>query len=511
MKSGRLRALAVTSDKRSVVAPDAADDRRGTASPTASSNSWYGVFAPAKTPAPIVAEAQRGDGQGAADARRAREAARAGRRGRAVDRRPSSTAIVKDELRKWEMRDPRSEDHGPNDDGRSRAARTGDASVVSDEVAALIARARAAQAAIDDYDQARVDELVTAAGWAIVEPSRNRALAELAVRDTGLGNVDDKIAKNRRKTMGLLRDLAGARSAGIIAEDPRARHRRDRAAGRRRRRDHAVDQSGRDAGEQHHQRAEGPQRDRARAVAEGRVDARAAARVRPRRARPRRRAARSRAVAARAGVARAHARADAAGRLGRRDRLAEQRARRLLERNAGARRRRRQRRGRSSTRRRTSPTRRARSRVEDLRQRDQLLVGEQRDRRRRRSRRACSTRSRRRAACCSTPREARARARRCSRTASCEPRSSRSRRARSRGAPASTARAARALPDRRRGRRRRRHSRSPARSSRRCSRSTARATSTPPSQRAARCSSPGRRSLGRAAQRATRHARRGSG
>ena len=60
---------------------------------------------------------------------------------------------------------------------------------------------------------------MTAAGWAIVEPSRNRALAELAVRDTGLGNVADKIAKNRRKTIGLLRDLRGAKSVGIIAED----------------------------------------------------------------------------------------------------------------------------------------------------------------------------------------------------------------------------------------------------------------------------------------------------
>ena len=91
---------------------------------------------------------------------------------------------------------------------------------VSAEVAALIARARAAQAAIDGCDQARIDEIVTAAGWAIVEPSRNLALAERAVRDTGLGNVDDKVAKNRRKTIGLLRDLKGARSAGIIAEDP---------------------------------------------------------------------------------------------------------------------------------------------------------------------------------------------------------------------------------------------------------------------------------------------------
>jgi sulfoacetaldehyde dehydrogenase len=53
-----------------------------------------------------------------------------------------------------------------------------------------------------------------------VEPKRNRALAERAVRDTGLGDIEDKIAKNRRKTMGLLRDLAGAKSVGIIADDP---------------------------------------------------------------------------------------------------------------------------------------------------------------------------------------------------------------------------------------------------------------------------------------------------
>ena len=90
---------------------------------------------------------------------------------------------------------------------------------IEQEVAACIARARAAQAIIDGYDQARVDEVVTAVGWAIVEPSRNRALAERAVADTGLGNVDDKIVKNRRKTMGLLRDLAGVRSVGVINED----------------------------------------------------------------------------------------------------------------------------------------------------------------------------------------------------------------------------------------------------------------------------------------------------
>lgn len=87
-------------------------------------------------------------------------------------------------------------------------------------IAAVVARAREAQRAVDGWSQAQVDAMVAAAGWAIVEPTRNRALAERAVQDTGMGNVPDKIAKNRRKTMGLLRDLAGAKSVGVIADDP---------------------------------------------------------------------------------------------------------------------------------------------------------------------------------------------------------------------------------------------------------------------------------------------------
>ncbi len=95
-----------------------------------------------------------------------------------------------------------------------------DASPAAGAVAALIARARTAQAAIDAYGQEQADMLASAAGWAIMEPARNRRLAERAVADTGLGNVEDKVTKNHRKTLGLLRDLNGARSVGVIAEDP---------------------------------------------------------------------------------------------------------------------------------------------------------------------------------------------------------------------------------------------------------------------------------------------------
>ncbi len=86
-------------------------------------------------------------------------------------------------------------------------------------IAALVERARAAQAVAETYDQAQADRVCAAAAWAIMEPSRNRALAELAVRDTGLGNVADKIQKNHRKTLGLMRDLHGAKSVGVIAEN----------------------------------------------------------------------------------------------------------------------------------------------------------------------------------------------------------------------------------------------------------------------------------------------------
>ncbi|MEO6031320.1 MAG: aldehyde dehydrogenase family protein, partial [Burkholderiaceae bacterium] len=90
---------------------------------------------------------------------------------------------------------------------------------IDPSVARLVQRARAAQHLANDYDQARIDELVAAAGWAIMEPGRNRALAEMAVADTHIGNVEDKIRKNHRKTLGLLRDLRGTRTVGVISED----------------------------------------------------------------------------------------------------------------------------------------------------------------------------------------------------------------------------------------------------------------------------------------------------
>ena len=75
-------------------------------------------------------------------------------------------------------------------------------------IEAIVARARTAQAGYEAQgSQERYDRAAQAAAWAIMEPARNRELAELAVETTGLGNVPDKITKNHRKTLGLMRDI----------------------------------------------------------------------------------------------------------------------------------------------------------------------------------------------------------------------------------------------------------------------------------------------------------------
>ena len=86
-------------------------------------------------------------------------------------------------------------------------------------VAVLVERARAAMEGFKNVDQARADEAVTALAWSLYKPEHARELAQMAVEDTGLGNVADKITKNQRKTFGTLRDLMRAKTVGVIEED----------------------------------------------------------------------------------------------------------------------------------------------------------------------------------------------------------------------------------------------------------------------------------------------------
>ncbi len=86
----------------------------------------------------------------------------------------------------------------------------------------LVNRARAAQSRFEaNATQERYDQAALAAAWALMEPSRNKELSEMAVATTGLGNVRDKITKNHRKTLGVLRDIKHSKTCGVISDDPK--------------------------------------------------------------------------------------------------------------------------------------------------------------------------------------------------------------------------------------------------------------------------------------------------
>jgi len=82
-----------------------------------------------------------------------------------------------------------------------------------------VKKAKEAQKQFEKYSQKQVDEVVTAVAWALCNPITNKLISNLAVETTGLGNAEDKINKNRRKTLGLLRDLKSVKTVGVINED----------------------------------------------------------------------------------------------------------------------------------------------------------------------------------------------------------------------------------------------------------------------------------------------------
>lgn len=85
-------------------------------------------------------------------------------------------------------------------------------------VTTLVAKARAAMAAIEDYDQERVDRLAQAIGWALGNEATFTRLAHMSVDESGIGDREGRPNK-RFKIHGILRDVLRQRSIGIIEED----------------------------------------------------------------------------------------------------------------------------------------------------------------------------------------------------------------------------------------------------------------------------------------------------
>jgi len=88
---------------------------------------------------------------------------------------------------------------------------------LSKTIGMLVQKAKIAQLDFEKYNQEQVNEVITAVAWAICNPLNNKLIAELSVSSTNLGKKEDKIIKNRRKTLGLLRDLQQAKSVGVLS------------------------------------------------------------------------------------------------------------------------------------------------------------------------------------------------------------------------------------------------------------------------------------------------------
>lgn len=82
-----------------------------------------------------------------------------------------------------------------------------------------IEKAKKAQAQIANYTQEQIDEVCVAIGWEVYNDENIKQLAEIAVEETKMGNVPDKIAKHKNKVLGVLKDIKGAKSVGLIEED----------------------------------------------------------------------------------------------------------------------------------------------------------------------------------------------------------------------------------------------------------------------------------------------------
>ena len=88
-----------------------------------------------------------------------------------------------------------------------------------DLIAGYLARARGAQAEVANYTQEQIDDVCFAVGWEVYEDDNIRRLAELAVEATEMGNVADKITKHKVKVLGVMRDIKGAKTVGLIERD----------------------------------------------------------------------------------------------------------------------------------------------------------------------------------------------------------------------------------------------------------------------------------------------------
>lgn len=80
----------------------------------------------------------------------------------------------------------------------------------------LIDKARVAQKQVENYTQEQIDEACLSVGWQVYNDENISQMAKSAVEETKMGVYEDKIKKHKGKVLGLMKDLMGAKSVGLI-------------------------------------------------------------------------------------------------------------------------------------------------------------------------------------------------------------------------------------------------------------------------------------------------------
>lgn len=84
-------------------------------------------------------------------------------------------------------------------------------------VARLVERAKDAQKIVEKYSQEEVRRIAASIGWFAINKAAD--WADYIYEETGLGDKQSKINRTQARARGIMRDIKGARTVGVIAED----------------------------------------------------------------------------------------------------------------------------------------------------------------------------------------------------------------------------------------------------------------------------------------------------
>jgi len=90
---------------------------------------------------------------------------------------------------------------------------------MEDNIQQMYAKARKAFEEVESWPQAKVDMMVQAVAWELIRPEVRGKLGRMAVEESGIGVIEDKVAKIRNKTYGTLHDQRGVKTCGLIDDN----------------------------------------------------------------------------------------------------------------------------------------------------------------------------------------------------------------------------------------------------------------------------------------------------